>query len=295
VRTIALLSAVVWSSACTTSVRAPAPDSVAKAPPATVAPVAGPLPSLNPPNPLPLAAPPLPVAPARVAPPWGYVMSVDHGIRADRAGKGFFRAPRGHGEHNGIDLLAPVGTPTVAPCAGQAHSGTAGGFGRWVHLVCPLPPAIAEGLFASLFYAHLDERAVGAKAQPVAAGDLLGTVGKTGNSASPAVAAHLHLELILHGSEKAALAETHGGRDQADNEATQRFVEAITPACLEPTGLHPLHADLRRKRRVDPFVALTCIGIDKPPLTAPAAPLDQAFVPWHDAYAASYAVDEGRP
>jgi murein DD-endopeptidase MepM/ murein hydrolase activator NlpD len=223
-------------------------------------------------------------------------MPVDHGIRADRAGKGLFRAPRAHGEHNGIDLLAPVGTPIVAPCAGKAHSGSAGGFGRWVHLVCALPPAIGDGLFASLFYAHLDERAVGRAAQAVAAGDVLGTVGKTGNAASPVVAAHLHLELIIHASEEAALAETHAGKDQSDSEATRRFFAAITASCLEPTGLHPLHGEARRKRRVDPFVALSCIGIAKPPLAVPAPPLDQAFVPWRDAYAAtSYDVDGSRP
>ncbi|MCC6524606.1 MAG: M23 family metallopeptidase [Polyangiaceae bacterium] len=242
-----------------------------------------------------VAAPGPAAALAKLGSPWGYVLPVDHGIRADTLGKGFFRAPRSHGEHNGLDLLAPVGTAVVAPCAGQAQAGKTGGFGQWVHVVCALPATLGAGLYASLFYAHLGTLAVGRRLAPVQAGERLGTVGKTGNAAAPQIAAHVHFELIVQPSEAAALAETHSGRDQSNNPGADRFFELLGEHCLAPSGFHPRAGAIRRERRADPFLALSCLTLAKPPLTRPAGALAEAFVPWSDAYGASaFDVNLGR-
>ena len=249
----------------------------------------------------PLAAPlgtasaPTPSALALLGSPWSYIMPVDHGVRADKGGKGFFRAPRSHGEHNGLDLLAPVGTSLLAPCAGRARSGSTGGFGKWVHVVCPVPSVLGEGLHASLFYAHMDSQAVARDYVDVAPGAPLGAVGKTGNAIGPRIAAHVHFEVIVHESEQAALDETHSGLDQSNNPGADRFFELLDQRCLRPSGLRPLHNAIRRQRRADPFLVMSCLTLAKPPVTQPASPLGNAFVPWRDAYTASaFDVNFGR-
>src|SRR5690606_37182024 len=91
--------------------------------------------------------------------PWAYVLPVDHGVRTDESGHGHFRAPRFHGEHNGLDLLAPLGTPVFASCSGMVTAGNSPSFGTWVRVVCPVPSSLLKGQqkpHASIFYAHLD-------------------------------------------------------------------------------------------------------------------------------------------
>jgi murein DD-endopeptidase MepM/ murein hydrolase activator NlpD len=236
-------------------------------------------------------------AAADSASPWAYVLPVDHGIRRDPGGKGFFLASRAHGKHNGIDLLAPVGTPILAACAGSARSGNTGGFGRWVQLVCPVPADLTgdDRLFTSLFYAHLDTVAApdGAWAA-VSRAQPLGTVGKTGNSRSPVIMPHLHLELIAHETEAKALAETHSGRDQANSVGADRLFARLESGCLGASGFTS-QGGLRRARRADPFPVLTCLTRDKPPFTIPAPPLDVAAVKWSEHYAAAtFDVNAGR-
>ena len=41
-------------------------------------------------------------------------------------------APRTHGKHNGLDLLAPIGTALRSPCSGSAKSAVSRSFGKWV-------------------------------------------------------------------------------------------------------------------------------------------------------------------
>lgn len=98
-----------------------------------------------------------------------------------------YRASRGGGSrvHNAIDIMAPRGTPVIAAATGtveKLHLSRAGGItayvrsedGQWVH-----------------YYAHLDAYAPGlAEGQRLAQGQVLGTVGFTGN-ANPA-GPHLH-------------------------------------------------------------------------------------------------------
>ena len=96
-------------------------------------------------------------------------------------------APRSGGRfHQGVDMLAARGTPVVAVGAGavlRMGNGGLGGITVW----------IATDNGDEFYYAHLDSRASGLSAgQRLAAGDLLGTVGTTGNA--PSNVPHLHWE-----------------------------------------------------------------------------------------------------
>ncbi len=229
--------------------------------------------------------------------PWSYVLPVDHGVRSDKSGMGHFRAPRYHGEHNGIDLLAPVGTPVFAACAGRAMAGASKSFGLWVHLVCPVPKDLASkgSPYASFFYAHLSKNELPhnqwvrvRKAQSI------GAVGKSGNARGDNVQPHLHLELIIQKDRRAAMDERHLGNDQSMVPDAKRFLSALDERCLEPNGFHPKSGALRRARRFDPFVALTCLSGGKPDFERAPRPLDFASNAWSEFYLADgFNVDEG--
>ena len=257
-------------------------------------------------EPLLAAAEPMPVVPefSATSPSdrsgvWSYVLPIDHGVRADRAGDGHFRAPRTHGEHNGIDLLAPEGTNVFSPCAGRGMSGKSVSFGTWLHIVCELPSAIRheKPLFASWFFAHLlDVRLPDGTFRHVDVGQGVGTVGKTGNARGSLVQPHLHLELIVHSSEEAAMSERHAGRDQSNVSAADAFFASVHEQCLKPHGLMPRSGKLRRARRADPFLVLTCLSSNKPSYQSPPDPLDDASRRWSALYAAeSFDVDAGPP
>jgi murein DD-endopeptidase MepM/ murein hydrolase activator NlpD len=89
-----------------------------------------------------------------------------------------------NGFHYGIDLAAPVGTPIVAVDDGTVHSGTDPMGGNVIVLHA------TDG--RAWYHAHLSafEAPQGAR---VAAGTLIGLVGRTGNAAL--APSHLHLEL----------------------------------------------------------------------------------------------------
>lgn len=119
------------------------------------------------PGSVPLADPP-PPAPARAFPVAGDVTW----------GDGFGERPGGH---DGVDVLAPCGTPLQAVRAGRVLLRTTdGAAGR--HLV------LGAGRRQHV-YMHLEDVAV-AEGDRVQAGDRLGTVGATGN----ATTCHLHFE-----------------------------------------------------------------------------------------------------
>ncbi len=113
-------------------------------------------------------------------------MSIDAGLRKDKLGEGYFRAFRYHGEHNGIDLLAPVGTPALSACQGKGRSGFMGGYGRFVQIICALPAELSgeDGLYASMLYAHLRTVELPRSWSEVGREQVIGEVGKTGNAAS---------------------------------------------------------------------------------------------------------------
>jgi murein DD-endopeptidase MepM/ murein hydrolase activator NlpD len=99
-----------------------------------------------------------------------------------------FGAPRGGGRHRGIDLSAPEGTAVRATAAGVI--GFAGTSGRWGRMVV----VDHEGGWQTR-YAHLKRIKVD-RGQTLTSGDVIGTVGKSGN----ATGFHLHYEVLKDGT-----------------------------------------------------------------------------------------------
>ena len=98
-----------------------------------------------------------------------------------------FGAPRGRSRHEGIDLSAPAGTPVTATADGVvAFAGRSGDFGRLV--------IVDHGVGWQTRYAHLKRIKV-KKGKKVARGEVIGTVGKSGN----ATGNHLHYEVRRDG------------------------------------------------------------------------------------------------
>jgi len=86
--------------------------------------------------------------------------------------------------HEGIDIRAPRGTPVYAAEAGRViHSG--GGLGDYGKVVI-----VKHAGHYSTVYAHHDRIRV-SKGSFVERGDVIGTVGKSGNASGP----HLHFEV----------------------------------------------------------------------------------------------------
>jgi lipoprotein NlpD len=95
---------------------------------------------------------------------------------------GRFGEGRGGHAHAGIDIPKPAGTPVRAAAAGRVfQAGPENGYGNYV--------CIAH-LRLSTCYAHL-ERIQARRGERVRRGEVIGTVGNTGNSG----ALHLHFEV----------------------------------------------------------------------------------------------------
>lgn len=142
------------------------------------------LPGGNPGTTLPQPSTPA-TTPAQPPAPPGTMMCPVDGATAYRDSWGESR-PGGRG-HTGVDMMSPIGTPLVAIENGVISNPNwhyAGGIGLYV-----------DGDSGDQwYYAHLSAYAPGIQAGTrVAAGQLIGYVGDTGNAASP----HLHLARIL--------------------------------------------------------------------------------------------------
>jgi septal ring factor EnvC (AmiA/AmiB activator) len=95
-----------------------------------------------------------------------------------------FGAPRSGGRsHQGVDMMAPRGSPLVAVVGGSISQSTSnlGGNQVWLHG--------SDG--NTYFYAHLDSYVGGSRS--VALGELIGRVGDTGNARGGPT--HLHFEI----------------------------------------------------------------------------------------------------
>ena len=97
-------------------------------------------------------------------------------------------APRSGGRsHLGVDMMAPYGTPVLAPVSGnlRPHPSSLGGLGYYL-----------DGDDGNEYFGtHM--AAVTAGAGRIEAGDVIGTVGATGNASTP----HLHWEVKIGGVE----------------------------------------------------------------------------------------------
>ncbi|GAA0793599.1 hypothetical protein Sya03_59430 [Spirilliplanes yamanashiensis] len=95
--------------------------------------------------------------------------------------------PRWGGNHDGIDLAAPAGTPVVAAHAGiVTEAGYTSDYGLRV--------VVDHGSGTTTVYAHSSRLLVGA-GQQVRPGDPIALVGETGKAFGP----HLHFELRVNG------------------------------------------------------------------------------------------------
>ena len=104
----------------------------------------------------------------------------------------FWGAERDGGKrsHEGVDIFAPKGTPAIAAADGYVTAVREGGIGGKVVWLRP------EGKNYTLYYAHLDKQSV-QEGQFVKKGDVIGTVGNTGNAKT--TPAHLHFGIYTYG------------------------------------------------------------------------------------------------
>jgi murein DD-endopeptidase MepM/ murein hydrolase activator NlpD len=102
---------------------------------------------------------------------------------------GTVTSPFGDGrDHPGIDLAAPIGTAVrAAACGRVTFAGTESGYGKYI--------CVQHSSTFSTCYAHLSVIGV-AKGAFVAAGQMIGRVGMTGNTTGP----HLHFETRVSGT-----------------------------------------------------------------------------------------------
>ena len=109
----------------------------------------------------------------------------------DRLKDSFHAGRSGGRTHNAIDIAAPRGTPVLAIVDGRVsrkHWNALGG--RTLYLTS------ADGTH-DFYYAHLDAYEDGIEiGSTVQRGDVLGTVGSTGNAQGP----HLHFQILRKGS-----------------------------------------------------------------------------------------------
>jgi murein DD-endopeptidase MepM/ murein hydrolase activator NlpD len=91
--------------------------------------------------------------------------------------------------HNGVDLVAPTGTPVLAAASGTVVGAAPNaGYGNWIR--------IEHAQNVATVYGHLSAFAPGVSAGvKVERGQVIGFVGNTGRSTG----AHLHFEVISHG------------------------------------------------------------------------------------------------
>ena len=109
-------------------------------------------------------------------------------VRNDSRGDGLFGAERnGRRIHEGIDLFAPLGTQVLASRSGRVASARKNqGMGNYVVIRHP-------GNLITI-YGHLSRIFV-KKGQFVRQGQLIGSVGKTGNANYRDIQPHLHFEV----------------------------------------------------------------------------------------------------
>jgi murein DD-endopeptidase MepM/ murein hydrolase activator NlpD len=164
---------------------------------ATTAPAGSQVPTIQPPATPAVAANPVappPAAPAPLPPATALLIPV-RGVRPEQLGDTYNQTRGGTRIHEALDIMAPRGTPVVAAVDGTVEklfTSDAGGL-----TVYQFDPSATY----AYYYAHLDSYAPGLReGMQLRRGDVIGTVGSTGN-ASPD-GPHLHFAIFLLGPEK---------------------------------------------------------------------------------------------
>lgn len=120
--------------------------------------------------------------------PASHLLVPVEGVALERL-RSSFGAPRAQGPHEGIDIAAPAGTPVLAVAEGVIIGNRVtriGGNVLWI---------MGRGR-RLYYYAHLQELAPGMRmGRHVAAGELIGRVGNTGNAAR--TIPHLHFAIYI--------------------------------------------------------------------------------------------------
>ena len=113
-------------------------------------------------------------------------------VRNDNRGDGLFASARsGKRIHKGLDLLADVGTPVCAARSGKVISATVNkGMGKYI--------IIRHRDNIITIYGHLSNIFVW-KDDYVRQGQIIGSVGKTGNARAAGMLPHLHFEIRKDG------------------------------------------------------------------------------------------------
>jgi murein DD-endopeptidase MepM/ murein hydrolase activator NlpD len=119
--------------------------------------------------------------------------------------------------HNGVDLVAPTGTPVLAAASGTVVGAAPNaGYGNWIRI------EHAQGL--ATVYGHLSAFAPGVSAGTrVQRGQVIGFVGNTGRSTG----AHLHFEVINNGQAIDPLAFPQTKRARLQGADLERFRKLV--------------------------------------------------------------------
>src|SRR5262249_34616697 len=119
--------------------------------------------------------------------------------------------------HNGIDLVAPPGTPVHAASDGKVVGAAPNaGYGNWIR--------IEHAHNVATVYGHLSEYAPGISAgAKVEQGQVIGFVGSTGRSTGP----HLHFEVIDEGKATDPLTFSGMKRAKLEGADLERFRKLV--------------------------------------------------------------------
>ena len=131
--------------------------------------------------------------------------------------------------HNGVDLLAPTGTPVLAAASGTVVGAAPNaGYGNWIR--------IDHAQNVATVYGHLSAFAPGISAgTKVERGEVIGFVGNTGRSTG----AHLHFEVINQGQATDPMTFSRTKRTRlagADLESFRKLVRHVEAARQDETA-----------------------------------------------------------
>ncbi len=119
--------------------------------------------------------------------------------------------------HNGVDLLAPAGTPVLAAASGTVVGAAPNaGYGNWIR--------VEHTQNVATVYGHLSAFAAGISAGvKVQRGQVIGFVGNTGRSTGP----HLHFEVINSGQAIDPMTSPRAKRARLEGADLERFRKLV--------------------------------------------------------------------